>query len=1152
MSGAVDDACPLSGNGAISMAPNPFDQFNPQASGVETSSPNPFDQFDATKNSLAGRSSAAAGAPRYLSDDEFLTPGTPVVGPPSSAPNNSAPLPQTGATISGDGLTLGHLASPAPTATPTQGSSSFLTDDEVRAIDNAAPPAPKYLTDAEFLTPSTAQNPNGPLANSDSDNWLTSAAKSFGTAAIKGLSNSFGTVGNLSNFADYLVARGESAVTGKPVADVYADIQAQRAQEEAQSPILSHLPDPRQVMPSGEQIAAPILKKTGEYVPTSGAGQAVQTGLETAFGMVGPGGGAKALEASLVQAALKAPLAAAPANIAAGAAGQVATDVTGDPLAGMAVGNTAAGLGHVGANMVGAYTRPFAEDLPGIGRGFAGTRDAMVGEQLRARATDPSAVDRALNPGPLQPGQEPNYSLVPGSQPTLGQLTNDMGILQAERQAQTADNSEFNLRQGEQNTAQLAALRGARPANASAMSAPEAFQAHLDNINAAEDAAVGLMTNRAQDAASGLSPTMTPEDRGAAIRNGVEAVKQEAKAARETVRRAVDPDGTLNVVAAPVSQTSSGILSRIGQYTKPPEGEEANLLNIGKNLPDVMPFGDLMEYDNRVTQAMKAERGTNGESPSWARLARLKGATMGAMNNAVAHQAAWEAEQSAASGNVPDTIQQRLSDNIDAMAQRQAAVWGINGRGNLGHSANAFSATREDASPVGGNVYGEASGVSTPSASGVLRASGPGRGGFSDATGTPGISPSSLRPNIDAEAAARIAASKASDRAYAQTYKQRGPVSDVLKGPFKGVYNVPNSAVAGRAVVPGDRGYQTLKSFFAAAKNDPQVIHAAQDHLVSQLASKAQNVDGTISPTEFAKWQKSYGPAIRAMDEAGPGFSNRYKTAARATEDMLAAGVAKKNAVDAFNKSQAAKFIGKTNPVEVENQIGSMLNAKQNGPTNLRSLVSQAKKNPAALEGLRAAGIDWMMRQFSNAAEAPGTGENLLSSARFAKFVRDNQTTLAELYSPEQMNTFHAVAADLERADRSVSATRIKGSPGTAKDILPFREKPESHTGEVVGLIEGLKEVGEHVHEGSFGKAALLAAAGLGGLKAVKYVKTLREAGIDKVQDAVKDALLNPERARYYLGKSTPKEAEGKLHALARSVRRSLIMQPVMQTATIN
>ena len=83
--------------------------------------------------------------------------------------------------------------------------------------------------------------------------------------------------------------------------------------------------------------------------------------------------------------------------------------------------------------------RPFAEALPIVGNRYAGTRDQVFGERLLREADNPDALDRALSPGPMRPGDDLDTSIIPGSKPTLGQFSGDMGILQAERQARTAD-----------------------------------------------------------------------------------------------------------------------------------------------------------------------------------------------------------------------------------------------------------------------------------------------------------------------------------------------------------------------------------------------------------------------------------------------------------------------------------------------------------------------------------------------------------------------------------------------------------------------------------------------------------------------------------------------------------------------------------------
>lgn len=239
-----------------------------------------------------------------------------------------------------------------PTPTPVSNSGVDMTKDPAGYVPTGhegeltvRPPKPQLLSDEEF---GIAPNGSGILSNADDDGYASGIAKGAATAAIKGLSNSVGTPGNLVGLSDMLMGHAESFLTGRPLDQVYAEQTAKRQafQKDYDN---SGLPfaaavDPRNA-PTGTDIAAPILKRTGEYVPSSDnyAGRLLQSGAEAAFGMVGPGAGGLSKGTSLLQGAVKTPLAMAPANIVGGAAGQLGADYTGDPLYGMAAGMGAAG-----------------------------------------------------------------------------------------------------------------------------------------------------------------------------------------------------------------------------------------------------------------------------------------------------------------------------------------------------------------------------------------------------------------------------------------------------------------------------------------------------------------------------------------------------------------------------------------------------------------------------------------------------------------------------------------------------------------------------------------------------------------------------------------------------------------------------------------
>jgi hypothetical protein len=140
---------------------------------------------------------------------------------------------------------------------------------------------------------------------------------------------------------------------------------------------------------------------------------------------------------------------------------------------------------------------------------------------------------------------------------------------------------------------------------------------------------------------------------------------------------------------------------------------------------------------------------------------------------------------------------------------------------------------------------------------------------------------------------------------------------------------------------------------------------------------------------------------------------------------------------------------------------------------------------------------------------------------------------------------FRAIADDLQRANRSVTATAIKGSPGTAKDALPFMrrsmEEAKRHTSFLSAAMAG-SLIG--FETGGWKGAAI----GAGTAGAAYLVGSLRAAGIRTAEDMFRDALLNPDRARYYISKvpAAKDMATGPAFALGRSIRRQLMLAPVL------
>lgn len=1013
---------------------------------------------------------------------------------------------------------FGGAQSPAPSSGPqsdTSQSAPLAGEMHPLTVHAKDRPIPKTDDlsdiDAAFGNGAAAAGPpqdGYSLANSGDDGFWSSAGKSVGTAAIKGLSNSVGTVGNLGNFADYLVARGEHLFTGKPVENILQEMQAQRAKQQSESLFPAWL-NPRNVFPSGEQVAAPILAKTGEYVPASEPGKMAQSGLETAFGMVGPGAGAKVPSASLAQALVKAPIAAAPANFTAGSVGQGVTDATGDPLLGMLAGSALPAAKTAAVKAIAPYIKPYTDPL------FSTKRQDIADQRLLASSSNP---EKAISDIAFQPNE-----LVPGSRPTTGELTGDTGLLQAQKAAAVehpAFRADLFEKEGAQNVARRGAIDATAPVEANQMAPSRLLQAHLDHIDQATQMAVDRLSRHADTLNSGIPNATNPEASGAQLRNSVAHVGEAARQEKSRLYQAVDPDGKLAVVTKSVADGAADMQRSFDPNVSLQSKFAAPIVKMAAALPEVAPFNKLVSLDqtisSQMSQAMRA-----GDYAGHAQLVRLKGLVKSVINNAIDNQHAWEQAAVERGEIAPE-------NTIGAALQQEANVF----------SAKSQATARTNAGTGNGAILP----TGTPAVSPASRTKVQGGRGPGNAPGDQGLQRPNLEPNADPEAAQRIAAANAAHANYAQIYRQ-GPVGDILKtNGYAGQYTVPNSAVMARAIPVGDRGYQATRAFLRASDNSPEAISAMQDMAVTRLREIMRGQD-RVTPTILNSWRQKYAQSLRAINEVSPGFSNQFNNAGRATEIVAQAQAARDAALADAQRGAAGKFMGMTHPDEVKAQVGKML-AANDGPTQITTLLNRIGDNSEALDGLRRAGIEHMMERFSNAGRAGG--EKVLSGAKLGAFLDKNQGALEALYGRDGLSTMRLVAADQARFQRAVDAVRVKGGSDTGQNAIPVLKKmAESSHGPSVGtamLFGGM----EAVSEGNLKLAAGVAA--LAGLKS--YFGGKLSHGSEAVNKLYLEGLLNPEIGRAMLQRAYDKNGlpkESSLVNLSAAISRARAAEPVLR-----
>jgi len=1101
-----------------------------------------------------------------------------VVG--SSEQNDAAPALQQGSVSSGGNSLSFAPPEPRPLTVRPQATQT-PAEKAISTIDDAlASPMP----DPSKPTMPVSPHPNGIDSNSPDDTWLSSVNKGLDTTLIKGLAHIPGVFGDVMDLGDYLLARGVSKFSGRPLEDVLAEQDAAR-KASANNPSWTKYLDPRNIFPSGAEIAAPALDRMGEYVPQSPGGKLAMTAGENAIGGLGFRGGLRSM---------------AP-NAAAGGVGGAVSDATGDPLLGMAAGiGTVAGLSGVakGASLAARKTLgpvalgiPGGENLPIVGPAIRSARENAAAGQILSKASDPGAVKAWA----ASPDATPD---VAGSPRTLAATVgNDPGLFQAEKiLRQEPGREDFGALDRAQSNAQQDAIRSIQPSGDvfrpgafvrdRLNAADAAAQAVEDHLTAAHNDAVAARAQGAQDYASGLKNQadadhaqlvqafqdrhaelqqaaqdqsrvlgahVPAEEVGTALRQAIEETRQGVKQHRRNVYDVVDPNGTLNIVAQPLARAAQEIRGNIGRYASQPEGAEAALLADASALPDVMRFRDLMDLDSRVTDAMKAERRANGETQAYRRLVQLKSATMSAIHDGVENQVAYERHGIMTGQIAPE----------DAMETRLRQAWNV---------ADAAVARRNVAGYREGDLgASQGSAFISP---GAGRADVSTRGGPREASSDQRVSPSSLSPNFDEGAAGRLTEAKRVEADYRQTYDNPIVKPILVTNGFAGQYTLPAGSIPAGAFRPGPRGFETANAFLRATNYSPEGIAALENAALNPLRRNIMPL-GSISPNVLTKWRGDHESALRALDQVIPGFSDRFNDAASATQAALDFGAryrrdladAQKEAAgrvvdlvktrEALDKadnaasaadlkarlnrinqqramvknSAAADFHaqagGKISTTEVENIVGDMLKTGTDGATRMRDLVKTASQDPEALAGLRKSGVDWIIRTHQNP-------DGQMKGAALIKFITANRDTLRELYPNESLSMFAAIARDIETNARWVTMTAAKGSD-TTSNISPMLQK-------------GIEEDKKHTSMLSAAQTGFLTGGPKGAAAAASLylMNALRSAGIKSVSDLYRDAMLDPQQAKLWISKM-PETPEGsKLRTLVGLIRRGTILGPVL------
>ena len=940
---------------------------------------------------------------------------------------------------------------------------SQYSDDQLRAMLGSAPAAPAQRDFSQYSDEQLREmmKSSGPLANVPGEGMEKSVPKAIATAGILGGADVVGgTPGNLGAMVNYLGHRVGGMFKGQTREEATkASEENTQRQKEAQAALLTKAQEgmrspsiweklgamqlagagANMYLPTGEDVAAPLLERTGEYKPESAAGQAGMAGVRGAVGMLGPGAFAKGIKGAAQLA---------PVGGAASAIGDIVTQATGEPLAGMAAGALTPAAPKLTKGVKDFYDTTFRA------KEGSDVAQRLADEKLAALARD---LEKSTADATFQPGE-----IVPGSTRTLAEVTGDIGLAQGQKAAEIASpkfKEDMDAQRAQQNKARAEALREMSPEGANAMAPTQVLEAKAADIAAKYEAEVARLTQEARARADAMPDGMTPESVGQQLRESIAAAEKAADAATSALYAPLSKAG-IKIVATPVREAADTIVAEVakGKNQKPLAGEEAAIFERARKTNDVDRFSDIHDLEKRITnEVARNKRSPEGDPATISRLSKLKTSIRNAMNDAADLQAAYEQ-------SLVDRGQMRPQDTLGYRLQREAEEFMAQRRG-------------EKAPPV-----------------------------------------EDLQPNMTPELLEASKKAKGAHSEQMQTYEQ-GPVGETLANlGFEGQYKIPASGIPKLAFSAGDKGYTNAQAFLKAANGDPLAIAALKDAAVMRLREQMKSAD-VVDPKILASWKQKHANALRALDEASPGFSLQFDSAATATTALRNTETAVSRWKTDLKKEPAAKFLNLTHPDEVARVVGSMI---EGGPTQIASVISSAGRNPAVINGMRLAGVQHMMQKLSNAAVRGG--ENVVSASKLSDFIGSNSGALELLYGAEGMKNMRLIAAELRSAEEALTSMRVQTGSDTAANLFPRMralagKSANAGTSALLywgGLMEG-------VMKGDAVTAGLAASAEAG-----RHLLTaMRESGVSNINQLVERGLADPAVGRAMLQRGL--DARGRL-----------------------
>ena len=801
-----------------------------------------------------------------------------------------------------------------------------------------APEAPQIPGTVQFFP---VKEETGILSNVPGGTPTEQAvAKGAATATLKGLSNIPGFGGGINDAITLMHAGIKSIFSDKTTSQEYQGLKEEQARVEKgmkefeeTSPLGRVLSYIRPGMPpSGEDIyKKAFLPYLGEYEPESGWGRLGMTGVEAGLSMLGPGSVSKfalspsaayipkgplkapgllepgmkkareAIEAVRSPGApqLRAPSARAPlvptvtVGTVGGLAGEGTQQLTDSTGAGLAAGFVIPTVGQIA---LGKVTAPYRRRIAARSAKPAGVEVAreQAGETLLSAAEEPKKVYADVH---MQPTE-----LVPGSAPSLGELTGDRGLIAEENRLRTKRPGmaqSLNQIADKQEEARKNFINNIAPAGVDKLAPRELLRHRLNTVDNLTDDAVEAARAHVE-AQRGAIPLAAPlEETGENVRTILQHASDVARNLRTKLYKIIDPNNDFALVTSDVAKVGRDYVNSFDpRYDVQPGRAHPYYVSASK-LSDVTRFNDLTRLEANISREIQQAR-IAGDVNAVRELGNLKSAIKDAIDNAIENQAAFERTQVAAGNMRPDqTLEKRLQQE-----------------------AEQYLAAK---------------------------------------TGKKMLPPSPSVPNIAEDIVERFEQAKRSHADFASNFRE-GPAGKILRPrAFANQYVMQNANVPSAAFPAGPSGYSTVSRLIESVgrfspDNASALINNLQDIAIANLR-KTMGGQPDLTQRMLDRWKTNYADALRALDEHIPGFSNQFNDVPSATRALQDATKYRAQALKEAQKGFVGRILGMTSPDELNPFMGRVLGA-DTAASKIGELVTMFRDDPDALNALRRSALE--------------------------------------------------------------------------------------------------------------------------------------------------------------------------------------------------